>query len=72
MKHFYFAATIEQNGRRAAMTIHAGGDENLMHTFSRIQGLEFVNACESKKQAEQIVQHWNDCYRANGTYLYSD
>lgn len=72
MKNVYFAAAIEQNGRCAAMTIRAGVDENLMCTFSSIRGLEAVNVCESKKQAEQIVKLWNDCYRANGTYLYSD
>ena len=69
MKNFYFAATIERDGRYLAMTIRVGTANNVVPIF---EGLKFANVCESKKQAEQIVQLWNASYRTNGTYLYND
>ncbi len=35
---------------------------------SGIISLKSANVCNSYKEAQEIADHWNECYKANGTY----
>ena len=72
MKRTYYAATVEKNNLYASMTLSAGESDNLLAVFSKIDGLKYVSACETKKRAEELAAHWNRCHKANGAYLYDE
>lgn len=72
MRRIYFAATIEKDDRYASLTLSAGYGDNLVSLFERTEGLKYAQVCESRKRADEIVECWNRCHKANGAYLYTD
>jgi len=44
--------------------------DNLKSKLDNIGGLYTVNICPTKKRAVEIVNHWNECHKANGKYLF--
>lgn len=45
--------------------------DNVCAVLDRIGGLMHANVCTTKKRAAELVNAWNDAYRANGTYAFS-
>lgn len=72
MKAFYLAATISENGKFYPFIKRVLPCENLKSILEGFKGLEFINICESKKDAAALVEFWRDCYKKNGTYLFSE
>jgi hypothetical protein len=70
MKNFYYAVNTEDNGKIYAFVIKASINENLKTLFSGYKNLISINACETKKRAEELANFWNECYKANGTYMF--
>ena len=70
MKNFYYAVTEHENGKNYAYVIKAPTNANLLSVFAKHKNLLYANACQTKKQAENIVACWNECYKANGTYIF--
>lgn len=54
-----------------AAVIRVSSDDNILTTLSAVGGLKSANAYTSKKRAEEVAELWNECYKRNGTYLYS-
>lgn len=71
MKNFYFAITISTGDGFAAYVISANESDNLISRFS-INNIVSANICETRKAAQALTAHWNECYRKNGTYLYDN
>lgn len=85
MSNFYIAVTVEQDrnerhllprenpeyspGYYAYITKCTDSD-NLKSVLNMIGGLVHANIFPTKKKAAEIVQFWNDSYKANGTYLF--
>lgn len=85
MKHFYIAVSVEQDRNETIFTeqkspeynpgnyayvVKCTACDNLKAVLERIGGLTHANIGPTKKQADFIVNHWNACYKANGTFLF--
>lgn len=69
MKYFYFAVTVEENGKYYAFVIRASECDNLLSKLD-IKGIIHANIYQTKKKAEEVVDRWNADYKTNGTYLF--
>jgi hypothetical protein len=69
MKYFYIAANYTENDKNYAYIIKVSQSDNLISVFEKHR-VDTANLYHTKKQAETIVNHWNACYKANGTYMF--
>lgn len=67
MKNHYIAISVKQDGKNCASILKVSGNENLLFSL-QIPGITAANICGTKKEAESIVQFWNECYKKNKTY----
>ncbi len=87
MKKFYMAVTVKQDRNHRIFTecpsveyspgyyafVHSiGQNDNLKSSLDSIGGLQCVQLCQSKKEAVQLADFWNDCYKQNGTYFFEE
>lgn len=84
MKRFYYAINEDlsedpaftkyapQDGKKLlfASVVSAGETDNLLSVFQRNKNIVSVNACQTKKAAEELAAFWNECYKQNGTYAF--
>ena len=49
--------------------IKHNNSNNLLNIAS-IKGILHANICDTKKEAERIVEQWNESYKQNGTYMF--
>lgn len=70
MKNFYYVVSINKNGKDYAVAETFNSCNNLLTLFERHKDAYYIQACESKKQAETIAEAWNVDYKNNGTYLF--
>lgn len=70
MKNFYFAVTVEENDKFYSYVLKVGRYNNIINQL-KIPGIKCATICPTKKDAEQIVNQWNACYRANNEYLFN-
>ena len=68
-KNSYLAVTVEENGKYYAYMIKHHNSNNLLNILD-IKGILHANICETKKEAERIVENWNESYKQNGTYMF--
>lgn len=71
MKKFYFAVTMEENQKYYSFIMTISENEN---TIQRLKHPNIIIAqlCSTKKAAAYVVNHWNACYKADGTYMFDD
>lgn len=85
MTNFYLAVTVRQDrnenifeGRTApeispgyyAYVTKCTDSDNLLSVLNTIDGLVHANIFPTRKKAAEVVQLWNDSYKANGTYIF--
>lgn len=66
----WLVASTTENGKHSAFALPVGGCDNLCSVLSGIAGLTAANICASQKDAREIADEWNECFKRNGTYLY--
>jgi len=66
----YLTVTVAENNKYASFVLPVSGSANLVAVLGSIKGLSAANICATKKDAIQISEFWNECFRKNGTYLY--
>ena len=71
MKNYYVAVSIQENEKYYAYAIKVNESDNLLSKL-KIKGIMHANICNTKKHAESVVNHWNDAYKNNGTYLFDN
>ena len=71
MKYFYFAVTVEENGKYYAYIVKMSSSDNVLSKL-KIKGILHATLCTTKKQAAETVNHWNACYKANDSYLFDN
>ena len=69
MRNTYIAISIQENEKNYAYAIKVNESENLLSKL-KIKGIIHANICSTKKQAEKVVNYWNECYKNNGTNLF--
>lgn len=79
MKNFYMAVSVvvestftDEPGGNCAYMVKFTSSDNLKSVLDRIGGLRAANMCATKKEAKELVDVWNEAFRQNGTYAYSD
>lgn len=85
MRNFYLAVAVQQNKNESifepdkeivselgsyAYVVPISESDNIKSRLNSIGGLVYANICTSKKAAAQIVEAWNEGYKAEGTYLF--
>lgn len=70
MKHIYFAVTIKENEKYCSYVVKATENDNILSVL-KIKNIISANIYP-KNKAEQVVKHWNECYKNNGTHMYSE
>lgn len=71
MKNNYIAVQIKENEKYYAYVVKVTESDNLLSKLT-IKNIITANICDSKKRAEEIINHWNTCYKANGNYLFAE
>lgn len=66
---WYVIQRRDSNGDRCAFAYRLRNNNNLVG-IATSDDVYSMNACDSKKEAQQIATHWNNCYKNNGTYMY--
>lgn len=87
MKKFYMAVTVCQDRNETTFTprknleynpgyyafVHSvGQNDNLKSSLDSIGGLQAAQLCQTKKEAQQLANFWNNCYKKNGTYFFEE
>ena len=79
MKNFYMAVSVvvestltDDPGGNCAYIVKFTSSDNLKSVLDRIGGLKAANMCATKKEAKELVDVWNEAFKQNGTYAYSD
>lgn len=71
MNKFYLAITIEENKKYYSYVLTVTSCDNLLSKL-KIKNIITANICKTKKQAKELINHWNACYKANKNYLFDD
>lgn len=71
-KNVYLALVVEENGKFYAYARKVPGNNDLFSELQRVNGLHSANVCRSLKAAKELVQFWNACYNANGSFMFAE
>lgn len=71
MKNFYFACSKTENGRCYAWVLKIPENHNIIKRILPDHP-DVLHPCHTKRDAEQIVNYWNACYKVNNYYLFDD
>jgi hypothetical protein len=71
MKNFYYAVSESENGKNYAYVLSISKCNNLKSVIESYKNIKYINACESKKEAQKIVDAWIESYKQNKTYLFN-
>lgn len=69
MKYSYIAATVKKEEKYYSFVIKVSESDNILSKL-KFEGIQHANIYPTKKRAEQVVQNWNACHKANCTYLF--
>lgn len=79
MKNFYMAVSVwvesvftDDPGGNYAYMVKFTSKDNLKSVLDRIGGLKAANLCATKKEAKELVETWNEAFKQNGTYAFSN
>lgn len=72
MKNFYYVVTVSENGKNYSYVLKVNASNNLLAVLKCHKNLTYVHQCETKKKARELVELWNDSYKANGTYMFDE
>ena len=67
--NLYIAITVSENKKYYSYMIKHNNNNNLLNV-AKIKGILSANICDTKKEAERIVEQWNESYKQNGTYMF--
>lgn len=67
--NLYIAITVSENRKYYSYMIKHNNSNNLLNV-AKIKGILSANICDTKKEAERIVEQWNESYKQNGTYMF--
>ena len=85
MKNFYITVAVKGDKNKnifsdekkeykegyGAFVIKVSENDNVFWNLDIIGGLMHANIKPTKKEAQALADFWNECYKQNGTYLYS-
>lgn len=71
-KNTYYVITITSDDKTKfyATSCTVPNNNNILAVIKRYKNIKTMNACDTKKKAEEISGYWNECYKKNGTYYF--
>lgn len=69
-KNSYIAIQVKEDEKLYAYVMKLNNSYNLIGALE-IKNIITANICDTKKKAEEIVAHWNECFKRNGTYMFT-
>lgn len=69
MKHFYYVVVKSVSDKHYAYVDKVAENCNIVTRWATSLTTA-VHHCETKKKAEELANYWNECYKANGTYMF--
>lgn len=70
-KTFYVFTSETEEGKFYSWADAIQRRENLLSIFAGRPSLKTVNACQTRKEADELARFWNECYKKNGTYAFA-
>ena len=62
----------DKDGKMFAWAERVHQSLNLFGHFSqRYRDIISINVCKTKKEAQALAKHWNDCAKENGNYKWT-
>lgn len=55
----------------SSYVIAVSENDNVCSVLEHISGLKSANLFATKKRAQEVADHWDECYKNNGSYLYA-
>ncbi len=71
MRNKYLAVSTTENEKHVAFDVKVSENENLVSAMAGIKNLTTAQICETKDKAQDLSDFWNECYRKNGTHMYT-
>lgn len=68
--HYFIVNREPENGKYFAEVLRVRDNVDLLGIFAGYKDLKTVNACTTKKAAEELRDFWNECFKNNGTYAF--
>lgn len=72
MKKIFLVFSEKKDGKHFAHAETISTGENLMNYVHRYPDTVIMHICENATRAAYLAEQWNQAYRNNGEYLYSD
>ena len=68
MKKIYIVIEETIKGNHFAYSRSVETGTNLKNILGDM--VDVAHLCETKKEADELAEHWNACYKANRTYMF--
>ena len=72
MKNTYYCMSRKVGNRYISDAIKCDKGRNLFGLLNRYHDIVHVTPCETRKEAVDMAEYFNECYYNNGTYLYKE
>lgn len=69
-KSYYVFVIKTDEGKRYAYAETIQNCNNIFWMFQNTKSLESVNACDTRRDADEIARYWNETYKNNGTFAF--
>jgi hypothetical protein len=69
MKMIFVVVVTTENGKYFAFADTIATGNNLIAILKRYNA-DICHLCESRREADELAQKWNEAYRQNGTNLF--
>ena len=67
----YIAVQVTENEKNYAYVVKVSESDNLLSKLA-IKGITAANLCGFRKEAEEVVTAWNECFKNNGSYMFGE
>lgn len=71
MKNYYIAVQIKEDDKFYAYAIKVLNNDNLLSKLN-VKNIITANICQSRKEAELIINSWNAIYKADNRYMFDE
>ena len=70
--YVWYVIQSSKNGKNYAHAFRLRMNQNIASFVQDYPNIVTMNACESMKYAKGLAQAWNDSFKENETYMYSE
>lgn len=71
-RNAFLAVQMQEGGRCYAYIFPVSSDNNLLDALKILKGVFNVRICTNREEAEMLVGGWNEKYKAENKFLFSE